>query len=57
MVSSSATSRCPSKACIEVARPAHGTIGVGDGKNADAGPVLDFAPGEWTAFLHTVRSK
>ncbi|SEG53193.1 protein of unknown function [Thermomonospora echinospora] len=42
-------------ACVEVAPSTHGTIGVRDSKNT-TGPVLDFAPRTWAAFLNTLRS-
>ncbi|ACY97024.1 MULTISPECIES: DUF397 domain-containing protein [Thermomonospora] len=41
--------------CIEVARSAHGTIAIRDSKNTP-GPVLEFTPHQWAAFLHTLRS-
>jgi len=43
-------------ACVEVARFAHGTIGVRDSKSADTSPILEFTPHEWAAFLHSIRS-
>ena len=43
-------------ACLEVARSDHGTIGVRDSKQYDAGPILDFTASEWAAFLKTIRS-
>jgi hypothetical protein len=36
--------------CVEVAFAADGTVGVRDSKNP-AGPVLEFNPGEWNAFI------
>lgn len=43
------SSRCtPSNDCVEVARGA--AVGVRDSKNT-AGPVLEFGPGSWAAFL------
>ena len=36
--------------CVEVAFAADGTVGVRDSKNP-TGTVLEFAPGEWDAFI------
>jgi hypothetical protein len=41
--------------CVEVARFAHGRVGVRDSKVAN-GPVLHFAPEAWTAFLGELRT-
>lgn len=41
--------------CVEVAFAADGTIGVRDSKQQGLGPVLEFTPGEWEAFLGGVR--
>jgi len=36
--------------CVETSFAADGTVGVRDSKNP-AGPVLEFTPGEWDAFI------
>ena len=41
--------------CVEVAVLPDGLVKVRDSKAGDAGPVLDFTPGEWRAFLAGVR--
>jgi Domain of unknown function (DUF397) len=41
--------------CVEAATLRDGRIGVRDSKNA-AGPVLQFTPAEWRAFLGGVRN-
>ncbi|MFC6082825.1 DUF397 domain-containing protein [Sphaerisporangium aureirubrum] len=41
--------------CVEVARNLPGVIGVRDSKNP-TGPVLLFAPGEWSAFVNGVKN-
>ncbi|WP_440064927.1 DUF397 domain-containing protein [Streptosporangium sp. OZ121] len=41
--------------CVEVAGNLPGAVAVRDSKNP-AGPVLAFTPGEWRAFLTTVKS-
>ncbi|MBE1534579.1 hypothetical protein H4W34_004412 [Actinomadura algeriensis] len=46
----------PDTDCVEVGRSPHGTIGVRDTKQNGTGPVLDFTPHEWAAFLRAVRS-
>ena len=42
--------------CVEVARAADGTVGVRDTKQHGRGPVLEFAPGEWQAFLTGIKN-
>ena len=37
--------------CVEVAFAADGCVGVRDSKQHGLGPVLEFTPGEWHAFL------
>jgi len=37
--------------CVEVAFAADGSVGVRDSKQLGRGPVLEFLPGEWEAFL------
>jgi hypothetical protein len=37
--------------CVEVAFAADGTVGVRDSKQKGLGPVLEFTPAEWEAFL------
>lgn len=46
----------PDSECVEVGRGSIGTIGVRDTKQGGAGPILDFTPREWAAFMQTVRS-
>ncbi|MCG5214678.1 DUF397 domain-containing protein [Streptosporangium sp. KLBMP 9127] len=41
--------------CVEVARNLPGVVAVRDSKNP-AGPVLQFTPGEWAAFLAGAKS-
>lgn len=43
-------------ACLQVARSAHGTIGVRDSKQGDGGPVLHFTQREWAVFVQSIRS-
>jgi len=45
----------PDGECIEVGRSPH-TIGVRDTKQDGRGPVLDFSPREWGAFVEAIRS-
>jgi hypothetical protein len=40
--------------CVETSFAPDGTIGVRDSKNP-TGPVLEFTPGEWTAFVAGVK--
>jgi hypothetical protein len=40
--------------CVEVAASGDGIIRVRDSKDP-AGPVLTFAPGEWSAFLRGIH--
>jgi Domain of unknown function (DUF397) len=42
--------------CVEVAFAADGSVGVRDSKQQGLGPVLEFTPGEWEAFLGGVKS-
>lgn len=46
----------PDSGCIEVGRSSRGTIAVRDTKQHGRGPILDFTRGEWTDFLHVIRS-
>ncbi|MFI0352723.1 DUF397 domain-containing protein [Actinomadura sp. 9N407] len=39
----------PNGKCVEAARASDGTIGVRDSK--DPGPLLEFSPREWRAFV------
>jgi hypothetical protein len=41
--------------CVEVALAADGTVGVRDSKHLGRGPVLEFTPTEWVAFLGGVK--
>jgi Domain of unknown function (DUF397) len=41
--------------CVEVAVARDGHIGVRDSKQRGQGPVLEFAPSEWQAFLGGVK--
>ncbi|MET8143561.1 DUF397 domain-containing protein [Sphaerisporangium sp. NPDC005288] len=41
--------------CVEVATGLPRIIGVRDSKNAN-GPALLFSPGEWSAFLNSVKN-
>lgn len=41
--------------CVEVAFAADGHAGVRDSKQHGLGPVLEFTPAEWLAFLDGVR--
>jgi hypothetical protein len=41
--------------CVEVAFAADGHAGVRDSKQHGLGPVLEFTPAEWIAFLGGVR--
>jgi hypothetical protein len=41
--------------CVEVAVATDGTIGVRDTKQNGEGPVLEFTPSEWEAFIGGVR--
>jgi uncharacterized protein DUF397 len=42
--------------CVEVAVAADGSVGVRDTKQEGRGPVLEFTPSEWVAFLAGVRN-
>ncbi|MFA1544670.1 DUF397 domain-containing protein [Actinomadura chokoriensis] len=46
----------PDTECVEVGRSPQGTIGVRDTKRGGTGPVLDFSPHEWAAFIQGLRS-
>ena len=37
--------------CVEVAFAADGSVGVRDTKQKGLGPILEFTPAEWEAFL------
>jgi hypothetical protein len=41
--------------CVEVGFAADGSVGVRDTKQHGLGPVLEFTPSEWEAFLGGVR--
>ncbi|TDB94395.1 DUF397 domain-containing protein [Actinomadura sp. 7K534] len=47
----------PDSECVEVGCGALGTIAVRDTKQGDTGPVLDFTPDEWAAFVQILRSR
>lgn len=40
--------------CVEVARNLPGAVAVRDSKDP-GGPRLTFAPGDWSAFLATIK--
>lgn len=40
--------------CVEVAKKAEGGRAVRDSKDPD-GAILDFTPGEWTAFIQGAK--
>jgi hypothetical protein len=42
--------------CVEVGLADDGTIGVRDTKQHGLGPILEFTPSEWAAFLGGVRT-
>ena len=42
--------------CVEVAFAADGSIGVRDSKQHGLGPILEFTPAEWDAFLGGVKT-
>lgn len=46
----------PDGDCVEVGRSCRGTVGVRDTKEGSAGPVLNFTPREWAAFMQSIRS-
>jgi hypothetical protein len=41
--------------CVEVGFSDDGAVGVRDTKQHGEGPVLEFFPGEWEAFIAGVR--
>jgi Domain of unknown function (DUF397) len=41
--------------CVEVAMATDGSIGVRDSKQRGQGPVLEFTPTEWEAFVGGVK--
>lgn len=43
--------------CVEVAFATDGTVGVRDSKQRGLGPVLEFTPAEWDAFLGGVQRR
>ena len=47
----------PNGGCIEAGRAVDGTIGVRDTKDDGTGPILEFTPAEWRAFLRTIRAE
>lgn len=42
--------------CVEVAVAADGSVGVRDTKQGGRGPILEFTPSEWEAFVGGVRA-
>lgn len=42
--------------CVEVGHAADGGVGVRDTKQDGHGPVLEFSPEEWRAFLTAIRN-
>ncbi|MEV8631112.1 DUF397 domain-containing protein [Streptosporangium sp. NPDC051023] len=48
-------SGCNNGTCVEVASQ-HGRVGVRDGKDAGAGPVLSFTFEEWRAFITAAKN-
>ncbi|WP_425549416.1 DUF397 domain-containing protein [Actinomadura miaoliensis] len=40
---------------MEVGRADDGTIGIRDTKQHGTGPVLEFNPAEWAAFVRKIR--
>lgn len=42
--------------CVEIAFAADGSVGVRDSKQHGEGPVLEFTPAEWSAFLGGVKA-
>lgn len=45
----------PDDACVEVGHSPARTIGVRDSKASGTGPVLEFAPTAWAAFVKDIR--
>lgn len=43
-------------ACVYVARPAAGAVGVRDGKEGPDGPVLEFDRDAWKAFTEFAKT-
>jgi hypothetical protein len=43
--------------CVEISRADDGTIGVRDSKQHGTGPVLEFTPTEWAAFMQRIVSQ
>jgi Domain of unknown function (DUF397) len=41
--------------CVEVATATDGSVGVRDSKQRGEGPVLEFTPAEWEAFVGGVK--
>jgi Domain of unknown function (DUF397) len=51
------SSRCGGNgSCVEVARLRSGAVAIRDGKLGAAGPILEFSPQEWTAFVWGVKA-
>jgi ABC-type amino acid transport substrate-binding protein len=50
-----ATKSNPSGNCLEVAQLADGGIAVRDSKQQGRGPVLQYTPQEWEAFVDGVK--
>jgi hypothetical protein len=51
------SSRCGGNgSCVEVARLRSGAVAIRDGKLGQFGPVLEFSPQEWAAFLSGVKA-
>lgn len=42
--------------CVEEGRSGTGSVGVRDTKDNGVGPVLEFAPDAWAAFLEDLRA-
>ncbi|MEU6038789.1 DUF397 domain-containing protein [Actinomadura sp. NPDC047616] len=45
----------PNGHCVEVGRADDGTIGIRDTKQHGTGPILEFTPTEWAAFVRKIR--
>lgn len=51
----SSRSGSPNGNCVEVAFASGGAVGVRDSKN-NAGPILEFNPRQWSAFIAAVQA-
>ncbi|WP_089211390.1 DUF397 domain-containing protein [Streptosporangium subroseum] len=47
---------CNNGQCVEVASLPDGRIAMRDNKIAENSPVLRFAPEDWRAFIHSIKS-